>query len=53
MSLYDHPINTLDGSPLDLHDLAGKAVLVHTGWLAHHSVRSAKISAYFAATAAG
>ena len=27
MSLYDHPINTLDGSPLDLHDLAGKAVL--------------------------
>jgi glutathione peroxidase len=28
MSLYDHPINTLDGSPMDLHDLAGKAVLV-------------------------
>jgi glutathione peroxidase len=28
MSLYDHPINTLDGSPLDLHDLSGKAVLV-------------------------
>ena len=28
MALYDHPINTLDGSPLDLHELAGKAVLV-------------------------
>jgi glutathione peroxidase len=28
MSLYDHPINTLDGSPLDLHDYEDKAVLV-------------------------
>jgi len=28
MSLYDHPINTLDGSPLDLHDYEDKAILV-------------------------
>jgi glutathione peroxidase len=28
MALYDHPIHTLDGSPLDLHDLEGTAVLV-------------------------
>jgi glutathione peroxidase len=28
MSLYDHTINTLDGSPLDLHDYADKAVLM-------------------------
>ena len=28
MSIYDHQLNRLDGSPLDLHDLEGKAVLV-------------------------
>jgi glutathione peroxidase len=28
MSIYDVPINTLDGSPADLHDYDGKAVLV-------------------------
>ena len=28
MSLYDHPINTLDGSPLELQDLADKTVLI-------------------------
>ena len=28
MSLYDVPINSLDGSPADLHDYDGKAVLV-------------------------
>ena len=28
MSIYDHPINTLDGDPLDLYDYADKAVLV-------------------------
>jgi len=28
MALYDHPISSLDGSPLDLHDLADKTVLV-------------------------
>ena len=27
MALYDHPINTLDGTAADLHDLEGKAVL--------------------------
>lgn len=27
MSIYDHSINALDGSPADLHDLEGKAVL--------------------------
>ncbi len=27
MALYDHSINALDGSPADLHDLEGKAVL--------------------------
>jgi len=28
MALYDHPINTLDGEPLDLHVFDDKAVLV-------------------------
>jgi glutathione peroxidase len=28
MSIYDVPINRLDGSPADLHDYEGKAVLV-------------------------
>ena len=28
MSLYDTAVNNLDGSPADLHDLDGKAVLV-------------------------
>jgi glutathione peroxidase len=28
VTLYDHSVNSLDGTPLDLHDLAGKAVLV-------------------------
>jgi len=28
MSIYDVPINTLDGSPADLHDYDGQAVLV-------------------------
>ena len=28
MSLYDHQINRLDGSPLDLHDYEGKVALV-------------------------
>ena len=28
MSIYDHPINRLDGSPLDLHDYEDKAVLI-------------------------
>ena len=28
MSLYDIPINALDGTPADLHDYEGKAVLV-------------------------
>lgn len=27
MALYDHSINALDGTPADLHDLEGKAVL--------------------------
>ena len=28
MSIYDHPLNRLDGTPLDLHDFEDKAVLV-------------------------
>lgn len=28
MSIYDHAINRLDGSPLDLHDYEDKAVLI-------------------------
>jgi glutathione peroxidase len=28
MSIYDHSINRLDGSPLDLHDYEGKALLI-------------------------
>jgi glutathione peroxidase len=28
MSIYDHAINRLDGSPLDLHDYQDKAVLI-------------------------
>ena len=28
MSIYDHKINALDGSPLDLHDYEDKAVLI-------------------------
>lgn len=28
MAIYDHKINRLDGTPLDLHDYADKAVLV-------------------------
>jgi glutathione peroxidase len=28
MSIYDTPIHTLDGSPADLHDYEGKAVLL-------------------------
>jgi glutathione peroxidase len=28
MSIYDHKINRLDGTPLDLHDYEGKALLV-------------------------
>ncbi|HXY42765.1 MAG TPA: glutathione peroxidase [Acidimicrobiales bacterium] len=28
MALYDHPINTLDGEPLDLHAFDDKAILV-------------------------
>jgi len=28
MSLYDHQINRLDGSPLDLHDYEDKALLI-------------------------
>lgn len=28
MSIYDHQLNALDGSPLDLHDFEDKAVLV-------------------------
>ena len=28
MALFDHAINSLEGSPLDLHDYADKAVLV-------------------------
>ena len=28
MSLYDHPVTALDGSPADLHDFDGKATLV-------------------------
>jgi glutathione peroxidase len=28
MSIYDHPVQTLQGEPADLHDLEGKAVLV-------------------------
>ena len=28
MSIYDHSINRLDGSPLDLHDYEDKAVLI-------------------------
>ena len=27
MAIYDHSINALDGTPADLHDLEGKAVL--------------------------
>ena len=28
MSIYDHSINRLDGTPLDLHDYEGKALLI-------------------------
>lgn len=28
MSIYDHPVTALDGSPADLHDYAGRALLV-------------------------
>lgn len=28
MSLYDHPVNALDGAPVDLHTLSDTAVLV-------------------------
>ncbi len=28
MAIYDHDVKALDGSPADLHDLEGKAVLV-------------------------
>ena len=28
MSIYDHKLNALDGSPLDLHDFEDKAVLI-------------------------
>ena len=28
MSIYDHPVTALDGTPADLHDYAGKALLV-------------------------
>jgi glutathione peroxidase len=28
MSVYDHPVSALDGGPADLHDHAGKALLV-------------------------
>ena len=28
MSIYDHQLNRLDGSPLDLHDYEEKAVLI-------------------------
>ena len=28
MSIYDHPLNRLDGTPLDLHEYEGKALLI-------------------------
>ena len=28
MTIYDHPVKALDGSPADLHDQAGKATLI-------------------------
>ncbi len=28
MTIYDHPVTALDGSPADLHDYAGSALLV-------------------------
>jgi glutathione peroxidase len=28
VSIYDHPVTALDGAPADLHDYAGKALLV-------------------------
>ena len=28
MSIYDHPVTTLDGSPLDLHEYEDKALLI-------------------------
>lgn len=28
MAIYDHPVSALDGTPADLHDYAGKALLV-------------------------
>ncbi len=28
MSIYDHPVRALDGSPADLHDHQGKALLI-------------------------
>ena len=28
MSIYDHPVTNLDGTPADLHDYEGKALLV-------------------------
>lgn len=28
MTIYNHPVTALDGSPADLHDYAGKAILI-------------------------